>query len=129
MMRKSRRMLFIVFSFVLATGVHAQARENNQGNAAYDAGKFELALEKYQKAEGIPDNSNAYLTQSWIEYGRFLVANNRPAGAVPYFSKAVPTLEALGIETSDPIAYAQFGKYARFTAPCTGRTAINGATS
>lgn len=151
-MIKYRAAFLAIFSFLLATGVHAQARENNQGNAAYDAGKYELALEKYGKAlqraeksgdvsyramalygmaranaqlcriveadalfresisvrEGIPDNSQAYLTQNWIEFGRFLVANDRPADAVPYFAKAVPRLEALGIETSDPIAYAQF---------------------
>jgi tetratricopeptide (TPR) repeat protein len=137
-------------SLLFSAGV--QARENNQGNAAYDAGKYELALDKFQKArsraekagdvqyramatygmarasaqlcrlveadalfresislrEGIPDDERAYLTQNWIEFGRFLVANNRPSDAVPYFAKAVPRLEALGIESSDPIAYAQF---------------------
>lgn len=152
MKRKSHLASFAIFSLVVATGVHAQERENTQGNAAYDAGKFQLALEKYQKAlqraekagdlsyramatygmaranaqlckldeaealfresislrEGIPDNSQAYLTQNWIEFGRFLVANNRPADAIPYFAKAVPRLEGLGIESSDPIAYAQF---------------------
>jgi tetratricopeptide (TPR) repeat protein len=139
-------------SVLFSAGVHAQARENNQGNDAYDAGKYELALDKFQKArsraekagdvqyramaiygmarasaqlcktteaevlfresisirESVPDDSKAYLTQNWIEFGRFLVANNRPAEAVPYFAKAVPRLEALGIESSDPIAYAQF---------------------
>lgn len=152
MKRISQLTLFAIVSLVFATGVQAQARENNQGNAAYDAGKYQLALEKYQMAlrraerkgdlphramatygmarasaqlckldeaealfresialrEGIPDNSNAYLTQNWIEFGRFLVANNRPADAVPFFAKAVPRLESLGIESSDPIGYAQF---------------------
>lgn len=153
-MKRTFRVAFLTAcSLLFATGVYAQVRENSQGNDAYDAGKFALALEKYQKAlsraekagdvqyramatygmarasaqlckideaialfresisirEGIPDDPDrAYLTQNWIEFGRFLVANNRPADAVPYFAKAVPRLEALGIESSDPIAYAQF---------------------
>jgi tetratricopeptide (TPR) repeat protein len=152
-MIKYQAAFFAIFTVFLAAGVHAQARENQQGNDAYDAGKFALALERYQMArsraekagdvqyramatygmarasaqlckmdeaialfresisirEGIPDDPDrAYLTQNWIEFGRFLVANNRTAEAAPYFAKAVPRLEALGIESSDPIAYAQF---------------------
>lgn len=139
-------------ALALASGAQAQAREHSQGNQAYDAGKYEQALEKFQKAlerakksgdepyramalygmarasaqlckvaeaeklfresiavrENIPDDEKAYLTQHWIEFGRFLVANDRYADAVPYFEKAVPRLEALGVEASDPIAYAQF---------------------
>lgn len=152
----SNKFVVIVF-LAFATGAHAQTRDlvnaNAQGNRAYDAGKFERALDKYQQAlnlavaagdvqyraiaiygmarasaqlcrtteadaffrqsislrEGIPDDpQKAYLTQNWIEFGRFLFVNNKPAEAVSYFAKAMPALEDLDIEGMDPIGYAEF---------------------
>jgi tetratricopeptide (TPR) repeat protein len=156
MNKTSHVVLAAILSLAFSTGVHAQSRAaenaNARANRAYDAGRFALALEKYQKAlrlaekagdiqyraialygmaqanaqlcnaaeaealfrqsialrEGLPDDPTAYLTQNWIEFGRFLFTNNRPAEAVTYFAKAVPRLEGLGIETTDPIAYAEF---------------------
>ncbi|WP_129780658.1 hypothetical protein [Peristeroidobacter soli] len=156
-MTRFRVVFFVVFSLMLAISVQAQTRAvikaNTEGNRAYDAARYELAVEKYQNALGlaekagdaqyraiatyglarsnaqlcrtaeadalfresismrasIPEDPNkAYLTQNWIEFGRFLVATKRPAEAVTYFAKAMPRLESLGIEQTDPVAYADF---------------------
>jgi tetratricopeptide (TPR) repeat protein len=58
--------------------------------------------------EGFADHANAYITQNWIEYGRFLFTNNHPAEATTHFAKALPKLESLGIQKTDPIGYAEF---------------------
>jgi tetratricopeptide (TPR) repeat protein len=58
--------------------------------------------------ESLPDEPIAYLTQNWIEYGRFLQAHDRHNDAAKFFALAMPRLEALGIEASDPIGYAEF---------------------
>lgn len=128
----------------------AAAKANAKGNKALDAGKYEAAIQNYEKArtlaenagdaqyramamyglaranarscraavaeqwfrdsialrETLPDSDRAYLTQNWLELGRFLVSLDRVEEAIKYFELAVPKLESVGIEQLDPIGYA-----------------------
>ena len=58
--------------------------------------------------ESLPDERYARLTQNLLEFARFLLAQGRVAEAIPLMDRAVPLLEGLGVEKSDPIAYANF---------------------
>jgi len=56
--------------------------------------------------EKTPDRQGAWLTQNYLEFARFLAAKGRASEAVEYYGRAIPLVEALGIEQSDPIGYA-----------------------
>jgi tetratricopeptide (TPR) repeat protein len=68
----------------------------------------EWFLKSIRSRESLPDQTSAHLTQNLLEYSRFLMAHNRDDEAIPYMDRAIPKLEELGIEDSDPIAYANF---------------------
>ena len=128
----------------------AAAKAHAKGNKALDAGKYEAAIQNYEKArtlagyagdaqyramamyglaranarscrsavaeqwfresialrETLPDSERAYLTQNWLEFGRFLVSQDRVEEGIKYYELAVPKLEGIGIEQLDPIGYA-----------------------
>ena len=72
--------------------------------------------------EKLPDDRYALLTQNIVEFSRFLLANKRVEDAVPYMSKAIPLLESLEIEKSDPVAYLNFLDSYIFSLQKLGRT-------
>jgi tetratricopeptide (TPR) repeat protein len=57
--------------------------------------------------EALPDEKNAMLTQNLVEYSRFLFAAGRPAEAIPLVERSIPLLVSIGIEQSDPVAFAE----------------------
>lgn len=105
-----------------AIAMYGLARAN--ANLCHIAEAEKWFLGSIEVRESIPDDEETgYLTQNLIEFARFLVANDRPEDAVPYFERSVPMLEELGIEESDPIGYAEFlDKYVA-TLRLLGRTA------
>lgn len=61
----------------------------------------EIALDRLQPA-------------ALVEYARMLEANGRPEQAIPYFERALDTLDRTGLSASDPISTALFiDSYAR----------------
>jgi tetratricopeptide (TPR) repeat protein len=66
---------------------------------------FRASIEARDK---LPDDPYALITQNLVEYARFLMDTERPALAVPFMDRAIPKLDATGIQVTDPIAYAEF---------------------
>lgn len=71
---------------------------------------FELA-EKYLKEAAalerkISNGKGVHLSQDYFELARLYYGYNKYSEAVVYFKKAIPLVETLGIENSDPIGYA-----------------------
>jgi tetratricopeptide (TPR) repeat protein len=75
--------------------------------------------------EKLPDDRYARVTQSYLEFARFLMTYGRDKEAVPYMEKTIPNLEKLNIETSDPIAFAEFLAHQLLSRP--QRTASGGS--
>lgn len=89
-----------------AIAMYGLARTNAQKCNVSDAEKWfrdSIALR-----ETLPDDRSAMLTQNLVEFSRFLRAQNRNADAIPFIERAIPLLEGLSIEQSDPMAYARF---------------------
>jgi tetratricopeptide (TPR) repeat protein len=58
--------------------------------------------------ETLPDVLGlAWLTQNYLEFARFLLSRGRTEEAAEYMGRAIPMLDDLGLEYSDPIAYAE----------------------
>jgi tetratricopeptide (TPR) repeat protein len=58
--------------------------------------------------ETLPDvTGHAWLTQNYLEFARFLRSRGRTEEAVEYIARAIPMLDDLGLEYSDPIAYSE----------------------
>src|SRR5262245_32138113 len=58
--------------------------------------------------ETLPDMPGyAWVTQNYLEFARFLEARGRMGEAAEYIARAIPKLDELGLEYSDPIAYAE----------------------
>ena len=58
--------------------------------------------------ETLPDvTGSAWLTQNYLEFARFLMSRGRKEEAAMYIARAIPMLDDLGLEYSDPIAYAE----------------------
>ncbi len=58
--------------------------------------------------ESLPDVSGqAWLTQNYLEFARFLMSRGRMEEAAQYMARAIPLLDDLGLEYSDPIGYAE----------------------
>jgi len=74
-----------------------------QFNAASNLFKDSIRLRS-----SLPDTQFAKATQNLVEYARFLLSVKRPQEALPLMERAIPDLEASGIATTDPIAYAEF---------------------
>lgn len=89
-----------------AIAMYGLARASAQLCNLADADKWFLA--SIELRERLPDEKHAMVTQNYLEYSRFLAAHGRTAQALAYMDKAVPNLEKLGVESADPIAYADF---------------------
>lgn len=88
-----------------AIAMYSLARANVKVCRLTDADRwFKAAL---SAREALPDDKYAMLTQNLLEYARFLFATGRPSEAVPLVERAVPLLQNIGIEQSDPIAFAE----------------------
>jgi tetratricopeptide (TPR) repeat protein len=48
--------------------------------------------------ETLPDNRNAYITQNFLESGRFLASRSRNEDAVKLYDRAMPILESTEVE-------------------------------
>lgn len=58
--------------------------------------------------ETLPDvTDSAWLTQNYLEFARFLLSRGRTEEAEEYMARAIPMLDDLGLEYSDPIGYAE----------------------
>jgi len=89
-----------------AIAMYGLARANAQLCKADFAEKwFRASIELREK---IPDDKYAMVTQNYLEFARYLLSRGRTAEAVPYMDRSVPNVERLGVESSDPIAYADF---------------------
>jgi hypothetical protein len=84
-----------------------------------------LFKQSIQLREALPDVRFAKATQNLVEYARFLISTNHPAQAVPLMERAIPDLEASGIATSDPIAYAVFYDDYAVALKASGRDSAN----
>jgi len=99
-----------------------EAKANNdkqyQAIAMYGLGRANGYLCNYEKAEEwflksitlretIPDSRDAYLSQNLLELARLYKSAGQYNKANTQFEKAVPLLENLNIERSDPIGYAK----------------------
>jgi tetratricopeptide (TPR) repeat protein len=72
--------------------------------------------------EALPDRRDAYMTQNFLEYGRFLAGQGQNEDAVKLYDRAMPILESLEMEKRDPLGYALvFDEYATLLAS-TNRT-------
>ena len=65
-------------------------------------------VESIKVLELLPDHPDASITQSLVEYARLLIATGQAKDAVAPMERALPKLEASGVESSDPIGYANF---------------------
>jgi tetratricopeptide (TPR) repeat protein len=87
-----------------AIAMYGIARTNGQMCKLADAEKW--FRESISLRETLPDDKYARVTQNYLEFARFLLTYGRDKEAIPYIEKAIPNLEKLGIEVSDPIAFA-----------------------
>ncbi len=71
----------------------------------YDEAKKWL-LDSIALRKSISDSSDAYLSQNYLELARLSVSIEDYSGVVKQFESAIPLLESLGLEDTDPIGYA-----------------------
>jgi tetratricopeptide (TPR) repeat protein len=89
-----------------AMAMYGLARTNARLCRVTDAEKWfrdSIALR-----EAMPDRGGTPVIQNYSEFARFLLSRGRPSDAVEYFGRAVPRLEKMGIEKTDPIGYANY---------------------
>lgn len=87
-----------------AMAMYGLARANAQ--LCRDAAAEQWFRDSIAIREKVPDRQGAWLTQNYLEFARFLAAKGRASEAVEYYGRAIPLVEALGIEQSDPVGYA-----------------------
>ena len=65
-----------------------------------------LLLEALKLEERVSGPEGSIMTKRLFELARFYSDRGQYAQSVPYFARGIPAVRKLGIETSDPIAFA-----------------------